>query len=86
MSFDPWPSARSNRRPRAHRVELPRALDEAGGLGGQTAAAVVPDRRVVDPEADAQPQRLRKVTGGDLNLVPARAELRDHRSHHQHVG
>ena len=35
--------------------ELSRALEEAGGLGGQPASAMMSDRRVVDPEATHRP-------------------------------
>jgi hypothetical protein len=46
---------------------------------------VTADRRVLDPEALAQPKGLRKVSGCDLHFVPASAKVRDHGPHHDHV-
>ena len=50
MSLEPWPSARSKRRPRAHRVSASDRSAEPARLGADPAAAVAPDRGVRDPE------------------------------------
>jgi hypothetical protein len=47
---------------------------------------VAADRRVVEPEALEQPERLREVARGDQDVVPTRAQRLDHRPHHEHVG
>ena len=63
-----------------------RSFHQTARLGSETAPAVAPDRRVLDPEPVKQPERLGEVTRGDLDLVPARLQVRDHGPHHEHVG
>src|SRR5689334_20211624 len=79
MSLEPWPSATSILRPLAQRTRAPEAL------GGEPAAAMVADRRVVDPEALEQPQRLREVARGDEHLVAAGPQDVDDGPHDEHV-
>src|SRR5205807_34837 len=61
------------------------AAGQTARLGEQPAAAVASDRRVLDPEALTQPERLRKVARRDLDLVAATLQVADDRAHHEHV-
>ena len=72
-------------RPLAQRTSAPERDASPSALGGELAAAVVADRRVVDPEALEQPERLREVARGDEHLVAARAQHVDDRPHDEHV-
>ena len=66
--------------------ERRRSFRQPTRLGAETAAAVASDRRVLDPEPLQQPERLREIARGHLDLVPARPQVRDHGPHHEHVG
>jgi hypothetical protein len=48
-------------------------------------AAVAADRRVLDPEAIEQLQRLGEVARRHLHVVAVLAQQLDHRAHHEHV-
>ena len=54
-------------------------------MARESAAAMAPDRGVLDSEPLAQPERLREVARGHLDVVAAGAQVRDHGSHHEHV-
>ena len=55
-------------------------------MRGEPSAAVVADRRVLDPEALAQRERLGEVARGHAHLVALGAQHVDHRPHDEHVG
>ncbi len=46
---------------------------------------MAPDRRVRDPEALTQRERLGEVARGHPNLVTIRTQALDHRPHHKHM-
>ena len=69
-SLEPWPSARSKRGGRAPSARAPpSATSRPRPLAAKAPAAVAADRRVRDPEALAQLERLREVARGHLDLV-----------------
>ncbi len=61
------------------------ALGEPAGLGAEPASAVASDRRVRNPEARTEIERLGEVARGDLDLVAPFAQRLDHRPHDQDV-
>ena len=85
-SLEPCPSARSNERPRAQRSKRRRARQEAEALGTQALAPVAPQPVCSTPSRRHRPRRLGEVASGDRDVVSARAQDVDHRSHDQDVG
>ena len=84
-SFEPWPIATSKRAPARPAREREAARGEPDGLAAAAAAAVMADRRVLDPEALAELERLGEVARGHLHLVPVLAHRLDQRPQHQDV-
>ena len=84
-SLEPWPSATSNRRPRAHRASASERSTSPRAFAASAPPRWRPIGRVLDPEPLAQPERLREVPRGDLDLVAVAPQLLDHGPQHEHV-
>jgi hypothetical protein len=65
--------------------ERKRAIGQAARLGAEAGAPVAADRRVRDPEAVAQSERLGEVARGYLHLMAVGGQPLDDRPHDEHV-